>query len=73
VTLDEVIRALGERRPRATEAQSTFRHAWVLLTRSGDPPTSEDIAKLHDARNAFVAFFNEKTLGRGRVETDIGR
>jgi hypothetical protein len=73
VTLDEVIRALGERRPRATEAQSKFRHAWVLLTRSGDPATSEDIAKLHDARNAFVGFFNEKTLGRGRVETDIGR
>jgi hypothetical protein len=73
LTIDEIIRALGERRPRAGEAQSTFRHAWILLSRANEPPTSEDVAKLHDARNAFLQFFNEKTLGRGHIETRIGR
>ena len=73
LTIDEVIRALGERQPGAGEAQSTFRHAWVLLSRRGEPPTSEDIGKLHDARNAFLGFFNEMTLGRGHIETRIAR
>jgi len=73
LTIDEVIRALGERRPRASEAPSTFRHAWVLLTRQNEPPSSEDVAQLHDARNAFLGFFNEKTLGRGHIEIRIGR
>ncbi len=73
LTIDEVIRALGERRPRVGEAQSTFRHAWVLLSRPNEPPTSEDMGKLHDARNAFLSFFNEKTLGRGHIETRVGR
>ena len=73
LTIDEIIVALGERRPRVGEAQSTFRHAWVLLSRRNEPPTSEDIGKLHDARNAFLGFFNEMTLGRGHIETRIGR
>jgi hypothetical protein len=73
LNIDEVIRALGERRPRVGEAQSTFRHAWILLSRPNEPPTSEDIGKLHDARNAFLGFFNEKTLGRGHIETRIAR
>jgi hypothetical protein len=73
LTIDEVIGALGERRPPVGEAQSTFRHAWVLLTRPAEPPTSEDVAQLIDARNAFLGFYNEKTLGRGHIETAIAR
>jgi hypothetical protein len=73
LTIDEVIRALGERRPRAGESQSTFRHAWVLFSRPGEPPTSEQIALLQDARNAFLGFFDEMTLGRAHIETRIGR
>jgi hypothetical protein len=73
LTIDEVIGALGERRPRVGEAQSTFRHAWVLLSRPNEPPTSDDVGKLHDARNAFLGFFNERTLGRGHIETAIAR
>jgi hypothetical protein len=71
--IEEVIQALGERRPRAGEAQTAFRHAWVLLSRSGASPTSEQISLLLDARDAFAPFFNEKTLGRGTIETRIGR
>jgi len=73
LTIDEIIVALGERRPRVGEAQSTFRHAWILLSRPNEPPTSEDIGKLHDARNAFLGFFNEMTLGRGHIETRVER
>ena len=72
LTIDEVIRALGERRPPVGDAPSTFRHAWILLSRPDEPPTSEDVSKLYDARDAFLGFFNEKTLGRGRVEIRIG-
>ncbi|HJS74124.1 MAG TPA: hypothetical protein VJ921_07560, partial [Vicinamibacteria bacterium] len=68
-----VIRALGERQPRVGDAQSEFRHAWILLSRQGAPPSGEDVAKLHDARNAFLGFYSEMTLGRGSIETRIGR
>jgi hypothetical protein len=73
LTIDEVIRALGERQPGAGEAQTAFRHAWILLSRQNEPPTSEDVAKLHDARNAFLGFYNEMTLGRGSIETRVVR
>jgi hypothetical protein len=73
VTIDQVIRALGERIPRAGEAQTTFRHAWVVLSRAAESPTSGEIGQLQDARNAFVGFFNEKTLGRGHIEVGIKR
>ncbi len=71
LTIDEVVRALGERNPPAGEAPSTFRHAWVLLSLPGEPPTADELAQLQDARNAFLTFFNEKTLGRGHLETGI--
>jgi hypothetical protein len=71
--IEEIIQALGERRPRAGEAQTAFRHAWVLLSRPAEPPNSEQISLLLDAQNAFAPFFNEKTLGRATVETRIGR
>jgi hypothetical protein len=71
--IEEIIQALGERRPRVGEAQTAFRHAWVLLSRSGEPPTSDQISLLLDARNAFAPFFNQQTLGRATLETRIGR
>jgi hypothetical protein len=71
VTVDSLVRAMGERKPSSEEAPTTFRHAWILLSRADDPPTAGDIAQLQDARNAFERFFDRMTLGRGHVVTTL--
>jgi hypothetical protein len=73
VAIDDVIRALGAREPGAGTAPTSFRHAWVLLSLRGGPPTSADVAQIQDARNAFLAFFQDQTLGRAHIEVAIGR
>jgi hypothetical protein len=73
VTIDDVVRALGPREPSAGSAPASFRHAWVLLSLGGAPPTSSDVAQIQDARNAFLPFFQEQTLGRAHIEVAIER
>lgn len=41
--------------------------------RTGEPPTSDDIAQLHDARYAFLGFYNERPWDKDHIETAIGR
>ncbi len=69
VLIDDVVRALGPRSPGVEDSPKTFRHAWVLLTRPAAPPRTEEVAKLENARNAFLRFFEVQTLGRGRLST----
>ena len=73
LTIDTVQAALGARRPGFEAAPKEFRHAWVLLHRGNQPPTADAIMKVQDARNAFERFFNEQTLGRGRIRTTLER
>ena len=71
VLIDDVLRALGPRSPSVEDSPKTFRHAWVLLTRPAAPPSAEEVAKLENARNAFLRFFQIQTLGRGRLLTTL--
>lgn len=73
VTMDEVLRGNGPRRPEVSQAPTTFRHAWILLTKRDESPTGDEIAQLQAARNAFMPFFNEQTLGRAQVVTTLER
>ncbi len=73
LSIDDVIRASGSRQPAVGAAPTQFRQAWILLTRNDEPPTPDDIAQLLDARDAFVAFFREQTLGRAQVLTNLAR
>ena len=65
VLIDNVLRALGPRNPSVEDSPKTFRHAWVLLTQPAAPLSTKEVAKLENARNAFVRFFEVQTLGRG--------
>jgi hypothetical protein len=71
VAIEDVIQASGAREPAAGAAPTSFRHAWILLTRRDETPTSDQIAQILDARNAFLAFFQEQTLGRAQVRVDL--
>lgn len=73
VLFDDVELALGARRPDFDAAPKSFRHAWILLTRGASSPTAAEVAQLEEARNAFAAFFNEMTLGRGSIDNGVSR
>ena len=73
VTLADVESAIGPRRPSFETSQKEFRQAWILLTRPASPPSSEEIAQLQAAMNAWRPFFSEMTHGRGSIITEIVR
>lgn len=73
LTIEDVIRGSGARDPANGAAPTRFREAWILLTGPNEPPTPDDTNQLLDAREAFVAFFHEQTLGRAQILTDLLR
>lgn len=73
LSIDDVIRGSGVRDPVVGAAPTSFRQAWILLSRRDEPPTSEQIAKILDVREAFVRFFQEQTLGRSQIRIDLAR
>lgn len=73
VTLADIIRAEGPRRPEFQTSQKEWRQAWVIVYRPENPPTAEEIARVEAARAAWEPFFKEQTLGRGTVITSLPR
>lgn len=71
VTLDDVQAALGPRVPSFESAPKSFRHAWILLTRAGEPPDETLVSRLERARSAFFSFFQCQTMGRGTITTRL--
>ena len=68
LTIDQVIEAMGPRRPSAASSQKAFRVIFVLVAApSGD--VSADLAKVDAARAAFAGLFDKATGHRGSVET----
>jgi hypothetical protein len=68
----EVIRAMGPRSPAYPSAQSCWRVAFVVVLPPGQTtvPTAA-WTKLLKYQQAFPAWFNQATDGRGRIETRL--
>jgi hypothetical protein len=71
VSLDDILRVEGARRPTYRNSPKEFRQAWVLLYRSGQTPPSELIARIETIRNAWEPFLQQMTLGRGTIRTNL--
>ena len=71
ISIDDIIAANGPRKPAVFESPKVFRQAFILLTRQGQQATAAQIAKVQRVRDAWVAFFNEQTGGRGWVVTNL--
>ncbi len=67
VSVNDIISVEGPRVPDYTESQRDFRMAFILLTRPGDPPSSEVISQLQALRESFATRFAIMTGGRGRM------
>ncbi len=71
ITLAEILRIEGPRRPTYAEAPKTFRMAFILVVPEGLPATAIDLNKVELFRRTFELFFEQATEGRGRVETRV--
>lgn len=69
VTIDQVIGAMGPRRPAYPATQREFRVLFVLMARDGVP--DGDIAQLDVLRRQFQEDFRAATNGRGTVRTSF--
>jgi uncharacterized protein (TIGR03437 family) len=71
VSLNEIIAANGARAPDANTARKNFRAAFVLVTRSGEQPTTETINKVTRLRLAFESYFAQATDYLANINTGI--
>ena len=73
ITIDDIIAAEGPRVPAAgsPQARSTFRMAFLLVTRAGEEPKPGSIEKVQRYASRWVSYFNQATHGLGNVEVDI--
>jgi hypothetical protein len=70
LSVADVIAAIGERSPRAGQAPTLWRQAFVFVS-SGGPPSEADLAQLERLRAAFPAFYAAGTEGRGQIDPRI--
>lgn len=73
ITVDDVIAAEGRRIPDSTVAQRRFRLAFVLISPGGDPPATEDLAKIDAFRSQFEEFFARATSNNAAADTALRR
>jgi len=73
VSINDVIAAEGRRTPDYSVAQRKFRFAFILIHRSGQPPTPADIEKVDLFRREFETFFNQASSGLAAADTTLGQ
>lgn len=73
VRIEDIVAAMGERRPSAPLAQRHFRFAFVLLVPSGSEPSAEAIRRVNRVRTSLATFYRVHMGSRATVETDIVR
>ncbi len=73
VRLEDIVAAMGERRPSALLAQRHFRFAFILLVPNGTEPSAEAIRTLNRLRTSLATFYRVHLPSRATVETDIVR
>ena len=71
VTVDDVIAAIGPRIPASARAPKSFRMAFVLVSRDGQPVSQESIDKLDGFRRRWLDWFQEATDFRATAKTAL--
>jgi hypothetical protein len=71
VRIEDIITAMGARRPDATTAQKAFREAFLYVVQTQTRETSEELAKLENIRSGWEAYFGASTGGRGTMNARL--
>ncbi len=72
VTGAQILDAMGKRSPGSTEAQKSFRTAFVLLVKDGRP-TAAALSRIDAIRQKWQNFFGRATGFRAEMRTDLTR
>lgn len=73
IAIEELIQAVGRRRPDHTVAQRRYRFAFLLVTPAGITPSDAQMAQLEAYRSLFGGFFERAASGRASAETSLRR
>jgi hypothetical protein len=71
VTIDDIIRAMGERIPSSAEAPKHFNVAFILANKEGFYPFPQQLQKLETLRVRFQEWFPWATDGKATVCTEL--
>lgn len=72
IPIQQLIDAMGPRRPDSLHSQKEFRLGFVFLTAPGTEPTAEDLEAVERVRRAFGAHFFALTNGVAWADTTLG-
>jgi hypothetical protein len=64
VSIDDIVRAMGERQPSADNAPRLHRQAWIYVIARGSTPSQADLTRLEKMRVGFEQFFRRGTDNR---------
>ncbi len=71
VRIEELIEAMGERRPEANVAQRHFRHAFVLVVEDAENVNPQALTTLQRLRTSWGAFFRAHLESRATTESGL--
>lgn len=71
VSLDQVIAHEGVRDPDWSTAPKTFKTAFLVLGRNGQPVSKASAAKVRKFRKQWSGYFRQATDGNGKVKTKL--
>jgi len=70
VRIEDIIAAMGARRPDVSASQKIFRQAFLFIV-TQPRETADDLDKLERIRGAWEAYFRDSTDGRGTVNARL--
>lgn len=70
-TIDDVIRAMGERVPSSTDAPKHFNVGFIMVSKPGFIPFPQQLEKLEKIRVRFQEWFTWATDGRATICTEL--
>jgi len=71
LTVGDVVAALGQRRPRASQSPRLHRQAWVYVVGPGRTASPDAVAKLEVFRERFESYFEVATGGRMSLDARL--
>jgi hypothetical protein len=71
VSIDDILRAMGERQPSADNATRLHRQAWIYVITRGSTPSQADLTRLERMRVGFEEFFRRSTENRMTMTTSL--
>lgn len=71
VRIDDVIAANGLRKPDVSNSQKDFQHLFVLIVKSDQRASSQEVQFLELVQTGFQQFFSKATGGKAKIQTYI--